>query len=47
MSHPANGVADGTEEAAAVDRVELRIGQLDISEFVCSVFCIMVSRCAS
>src|SRR6478752_3759256 len=30
VSHPASSVADGAEDAAAVDRVELRIGQLDI-----------------
>ena len=35
MSYPANSVANGAEDAAAVDRVELRIGQLDTSEFVC------------
>jgi hypothetical protein len=31
MSYPANSVANGAEDAAAVDRVELRIGQLDTS----------------
>jgi hypothetical protein len=29
MSNPAQSVADGTKEAAAVDGVELRVGQLD------------------